>query len=78
MRCDIDRFPLVAPVSCNLGIAGVQGPTDRSERAPRFGDPVPADIAHAAVYLASGEAAFVTGSMFTADGGFTINGGGES
>ena len=35
----------------------------------------PNDIAYAATYLAADEAAFVTGSMLTADGGFTINAG---
>src|SRR5947209_9530839 len=39
----------------------------------RYG--VPNDIAYAAVFLAADESAFVTGSMLTADGGFTINGG---
>jgi NAD(P)-dependent dehydrogenase (short-subunit alcohol dehydrogenase family) len=39
----------------------------------RYG--VPNDIAYAATYLASDEAEFVTGSILTADGGFTINGG---
>lgn len=39
----------------------------------RYG--VPDDIAYAATYLASDESAFVTGSILTADGGFTINGG---
>lgn len=39
----------------------------------RYG--TPNDIAYAATYLASDEAAFVTGSTLTADGGFTINGG---
>jgi NAD(P)-dependent dehydrogenase (short-subunit alcohol dehydrogenase family) len=33
------------------------------------------DIAYAATYLASDESAFVTGSILTADGGFTINAG---
>jgi NAD(P)-dependent dehydrogenase (short-subunit alcohol dehydrogenase family) len=36
---------------------------------------VPNDIAYAAVFLASDESAFVTGSMLTADGGFTVNAG---
>ena len=36
---------------------------------------VPNDIAYAATFLASDESAFVTGSMLTADGGFTINAG---
>lgn len=39
----------------------------------RYG--VPNDVAYAATYLASDESAFVTGSILTADGGFTINGG---
>jgi NAD(P)-dependent dehydrogenase (short-subunit alcohol dehydrogenase family) len=36
---------------------------------------VPNDIAYAALYLASDESQFVTGSMLTADGGFSINAG---
>jgi NAD(P)-dependent dehydrogenase (short-subunit alcohol dehydrogenase family) len=32
------------------------------------------DIAYAARWLASEEAAFVTGQLITADGGFSING----
>ncbi len=39
----------------------------------RLGEPN--DIAYAATYLASDESAFVTGSILTADGGFTINAG---
>jgi len=39
----------------------------------RYGEPN--DIAYAALYLASDESEFVTGSILTADGGFTINGG---
>ncbi|HLG66768.1 MAG TPA: SDR family NAD(P)-dependent oxidoreductase [Acidimicrobiales bacterium] len=39
----------------------------------RYGHPD--DIAYAALYLASDESAFVTGSILTADGGFTINAG---
>lgn len=35
---------------------------------------IPADIAHCATWLASDESAFVTGSIVTADGGFSING----
>jgi NAD(P)-dependent dehydrogenase (short-subunit alcohol dehydrogenase family) len=35
----------------------------------------PDDIGYAAVYLASDESGFVTGSILTADGGYTINGG---
>src|SRR5512134_686567 len=32
----------------------------------------PKDVAHAALYLASNEAAFVTGSILTVDGGWTV------
>ena len=39
----------------------------------RYG--LPDDIAYAALFLASDESAFVTGSILTSDGGFTINGG---
>lgn len=38
----------------------------------RIGNPM--DIAYCATWLCSDEAAFVTGSLITADGGFTING----
>ncbi len=35
---------------------------------------IPSDIAYCATWLASDESVFVTGSLVTADGGFTING----
>ncbi len=35
---------------------------------------IPSDIAYCATWLASHEAQFVTGSLITADGGFTVNG----
>lgn len=35
---------------------------------------VPDDIAYCATWLASDESSFVTGSLVTADGGFTVNG----
>jgi NAD(P)-dependent dehydrogenase (short-subunit alcohol dehydrogenase family) len=38
----------------------------------RIGNPM--DVAYCATWLSSDEAAFVTGSLVTADGGFTING----
>jgi NAD(P)-dependent dehydrogenase (short-subunit alcohol dehydrogenase family) len=41
-------------------------------RLTRMGNPM--DIAYAVAYLASDQAAFVTGSQLTADGGFSING----
>jgi meso-butanediol dehydrogenase/(S,S)-butanediol dehydrogenase/diacetyl reductase len=41
-------------------------------RLTRLG--VPMDIAYAAAWLASDESAFITGTMITADGGFSANG----
>jgi len=41
-------------------------------RLTRIGNPM--DIAYAATWLASDEAAFATGSLVTVDGGFSING----
>lgn len=41
-------------------------------RLTRIGNPM--DIAYAATWLVSDEAAFATGSMVTVDGGFSING----
>jgi NAD(P)-dependent dehydrogenase (short-subunit alcohol dehydrogenase family) len=35
---------------------------------------IPADIGHIATWLASDESGFITGSLVTADGGFTVNG----
>jgi NAD(P)-dependent dehydrogenase (short-subunit alcohol dehydrogenase family) len=35
---------------------------------------IPDDIAYCATWLASNESAFVTGSLVTADGGFSVNG----
>ncbi|MFB3133361.1 MAG: SDR family NAD(P)-dependent oxidoreductase, partial [Rhodothermales bacterium] len=35
-----------------------------------FGQPL--DVAHAALYLASDQAAFVTGAVLTVDGGWTV------
>jgi NAD(P)-dependent dehydrogenase (short-subunit alcohol dehydrogenase family) len=41
-------------------------------RLTRLGNPM--DIAHAATFLVSDEAAFATGALVTIDGGFSING----
>jgi NAD(P)-dependent dehydrogenase (short-subunit alcohol dehydrogenase family) len=44
-----------------------------SELQPLTGDfGEPEDVAHAALYLASGEAKFVTGAVLTVDGGWTV------
>jgi meso-butanediol dehydrogenase / (S,S)-butanediol dehydrogenase / diacetyl reductase len=51
---------------------GDSGHHTGSGRLTRIGNPM--DIAYAAAWLASDEAAFVTGSLVTADGGFSING----
>jgi NAD(P)-dependent dehydrogenase (short-subunit alcohol dehydrogenase family) len=45
-------------------------------RLTRIGNPM--DIAHAAAYLCSDEAAFTTGALLTVDGGFSANGDGVS
>jgi meso-butanediol dehydrogenase / (S,S)-butanediol dehydrogenase / diacetyl reductase len=66
-------------IRCNAIVVGrvVSSPGDSGLHTgpghlTRLGEPM--DIAHAALWLASDEAAFVTGSLVTADGGFSING----
>ena len=49
------------------------GPRLRQRHLTRFGEPD--DIATAALFLASDESAFITGSELRADGGVTINSG---
>ncbi|MGE0385377.1 MAG: SDR family NAD(P)-dependent oxidoreductase [Gammaproteobacteria bacterium] len=49
------------------------GPQLRARHLTRWGQPE--DIANAALFLASDEAAFITGSLLYADGGVSINGG---
>jgi NAD(P)-dependent dehydrogenase (short-subunit alcohol dehydrogenase family) len=49
----------------------IAGPILRDRHLTRFGRPE--DIAAAALFLASDEAAFITGSELRADGGMTIN-----
>jgi meso-butanediol dehydrogenase/(S,S)-butanediol dehydrogenase/diacetyl reductase len=64
-------------IRCNCIVVGrVIAPGDTSgayadDTLTRLG--VPNDIAYAATWLASKEAAFVTGSLVTVDGGMTIN-----
>jgi NAD(P)-dependent dehydrogenase (short-subunit alcohol dehydrogenase family) len=44
-----------------------------SQLQPLTGDfGSPNDVAHAALYLASDESSFVTGSVLTVDGGWTV------
>jgi NAD(P)-dependent dehydrogenase (short-subunit alcohol dehydrogenase family) len=67
------------PIRCNTIIVGrVVAKGDTGQGIPpghltRLG--LPDDVAYAATWLASDEAAFVTGSAVTVDGGFTVNGG---
>jgi NAD(P)-dependent dehydrogenase (short-subunit alcohol dehydrogenase family) len=55
------------------------GGVDRAEIAARRAAMVPMghqgtswDVANAALFLASGEAAFITGAILAVDGGFTL------
>ncbi len=65
-------------IRCNTIVVGrvVSHPKDRGPDVPgtltRVGQP--SDIAYAAMWLASDESEFVTGSEVTADGGLSING----
>lgn len=52
--------------------AGDSGRATGGGHLTRLGNPM--DIAYCATWLSCDEAAFVTGSLVTADGGFTING----
>jgi NAD(P)-dependent dehydrogenase (short-subunit alcohol dehydrogenase family) len=60
---------VVGRVVASRGDAGVH---TGGGRLTRIGNPM--DIAYAATWLASDEAAFATGSLVTVDGGFSING----
>jgi NAD(P)-dependent dehydrogenase (short-subunit alcohol dehydrogenase family) len=60
---------LVGRVVSGRGDAGLH---TGGGRLTRIGNPM--DIAYAALYLASDESTFLTGSEITADGGFSING----
>ncbi|WP_019546609.1 SDR family NAD(P)-dependent oxidoreductase [Streptomyces sulphureus] len=55
-----------------VALRGDSGLHTGGGRLTRIGGPM--DIAYAATWLSSDEAAFVTGSTITADGGFSING----
>jgi NAD(P)-dependent dehydrogenase (short-subunit alcohol dehydrogenase family) len=63
---------IVGRVVSGRGDTGVGVGAQTGGRLTRMGAPM--DIAYAAAWLASDEAAFVTGSFVTADGGFLING----
>jgi NAD(P)-dependent dehydrogenase (short-subunit alcohol dehydrogenase family) len=52
--------------------AGDSGHHTGGGRLTRIGNPM--DIAYAVGYLASDQAAFVTGAELVADGGFSVNG----
>jgi NAD(P)-dependent dehydrogenase (short-subunit alcohol dehydrogenase family) len=63
---------VVGRVVSGRGDTGVGVGQSTGGRLTRMGNPM--DIAYAATWLASDEAAFITGSFVTADGGFLING----
>jgi NAD(P)-dependent dehydrogenase (short-subunit alcohol dehydrogenase family) len=63
---------VVGRVVAGRGDSGVGVGEGSGGRLTRIGSPM--DIAYAATWLASDEAAFVTGELMTADGGFGING----
>jgi meso-butanediol dehydrogenase / (S,S)-butanediol dehydrogenase / diacetyl reductase len=63
---------VVGRVVSGRGDTGVAVGEGAGGRLTRLGSPM--DIAYAAVWLASDEAAFVTGDLVAADGGFSVNG----
>jgi NAD(P)-dependent dehydrogenase (short-subunit alcohol dehydrogenase family) len=63
---------VVGRVVSGRGDSGVGLGEGSGGRLTRLGNPM--DIAHAACFLVSDEAAFVTGELMTADGGFSVNG----
>jgi len=63
---------VVGRVVSGRGDTGVGVGEGSGGRLTRLGNPM--DIAYTATWLASDEAAFVTGELVTADGGFGING----
>jgi meso-butanediol dehydrogenase/(S,S)-butanediol dehydrogenase/diacetyl reductase len=63
---------VVGRVVSGRGDSGVGVGTSTGGRLTRIGNPT--DIAYAAAWLASDEAAFVTGDLIAADGGAHING----
>jgi NAD(P)-dependent dehydrogenase (short-subunit alcohol dehydrogenase family) len=58
--------PMIAPLITDTG---VRERFAASHPLGRMG--TPEDIAHCALYLASDESSWVTGSVFTIDGGYT-------
>jgi NAD(P)-dependent dehydrogenase (short-subunit alcohol dehydrogenase family) len=63
---------VVGRVVSGRGDSGVGIGSGSGGRLTRLGNPM--DIAYTACFLSSDEAAFVTGDLITADGGFSING----
>ena len=63
---------IVGRVVSGRGDSGVGMGESTGGRLTRIGSPM--DIAYAAAWLASDEAAFVTGDLIAADGGAHING----
>jgi meso-butanediol dehydrogenase/(S,S)-butanediol dehydrogenase/diacetyl reductase len=63
---------VVGRVVSGRGDSGVAVGEGAGGRLTRLGSPM--DVAYAALWLASDEAAFVTGELITADGGFSVNG----
>jgi NAD(P)-dependent dehydrogenase (short-subunit alcohol dehydrogenase family) len=63
---------VVGRVVSGRGDTGVGVGEVTGGRLTRLGNPM--DVAYAALWLASDEAAFITGDLVGADGGFGING----
>jgi len=68
-NCLVLGMVLTSPGAVAMAEDPVLGPAIRSIHLTRLG--VPADVAYAATYLCSDEAAFVTGAALAVDGGVT-------
>lgn len=69
VNCILPGMVLTSPGAFAMMDDPVLGPATRAIHLTRLG--VPADIAHAATYLCSDEAGFVTGVLLPVDGGVT-------